>query len=169
MTLLSEVKEMAIDLMNNPFYYRGITYNMNDMGWSFNFNNNKSRLGLCSRKGGKTIYLSKWVIENSQEDFGTWENTMLHEIAHAIDYEIRGKSSHGYQWQSIALAIGCDGKRRAKVEFDMDTITTKYTMICDSCGKRSPSHKKRRRKVSCGVCSNGVYNENYILRQVQNY
>ena len=34
-------------------------------------------------------------------------NTILHEIAHSIEYNLYGKlSNHGKQWQTIAKAIG---------------------------------------------------------------
>jgi len=170
MRLLNEINEMALKLMKHEFQYNGSSYTMSELDWGFQFNNNKRRLGLCSNKtGNKMIYLSKWLIENTENGIDTWKNTMLHEIAHAIDWEIRKKSDHSYRWENIALAIGCNGRRTSIVKYKVDTLKTKYTLVCDNCGKTYPSHKLKRRKSSCTVCGNGKYNEKYLLRQIKNY
>ena len=172
MTLLDEVNQMALKLMNIDFYYDGGIYNLRKLGWDFKFNTNKRSLGKCRRstsKNIKCIFLSKWILENGNEPISTWQNTMLHEIAHAIDVERRRTSDHSHHWRSIALSLGCNANRTTEVNYDMDKVVTKYTMVCDTCGHKTPSHKKRNKKVSCGKCGNGSYNEKYLLRQVQNY
>jgi len=45
------------------------------------------------------------------QDHNVLLNTCRHEIAHALDYFIRGKSNHDEHWRKIALSLGCDGKR----------------------------------------------------------
>ena len=115
----------------------------------------------------KEIKLSKWVIENSNEDISVWRNTVLHEIAHGIDFIIRGTSKHDYRWRNIALAIGCDGERTASIK--VESSTSKYTMECGSCGYSFASHKKRKREVSCGKCAPGYFNSEFIMEQIQNY
>lgn len=164
---ISEVRQMANKFMNTTFTYQGKEYNMLRMGWSFEFNTRKRALGLCSGRR-KTVYLSQWVILNSHEPMETWIDTMLHEIAHAIDFSIRGRSSHDWRWRSIALAIGCNGERCASVEHKED-VKSKYTLKCNSCDFTAPSHKKRKRQGSCPKCSGGRFNPKYLIEQVQNY
>ena len=41
-------------------------------------------------------------------------NTVLHEIAHAIQHERQGYSEHDAAWRAICAEIGCDGKRLNK-------------------------------------------------------
>jgi hypothetical protein len=166
---LSDVTKMANEFMSKTYVYNGKVFNLIDMGWSFKYNVRKSSLGICSVKlGVKTIQLSKWFIQNSKDGMGLWEDTMLHEIAHAIDMETRGSSSHDEVWRSIALSIGCNGKRCGDVDFK-ENVTSKYTLVCGSCDFKEPSHKKKRRSSSCPNCSGGSFNEKYILKQTQNY
>ena len=96
-----------------------------------------------------------------------WKNTILHEIAHAIDCEKRGTSDHSWRWRRIALQIGCDGQRCSNAK--VDSTKTKYKMVCGNCGKETPSHKKVRRTYACGDCCNkyngGRFHEKYALKQ----
>lgn len=168
---LKEINKLALNHMATDFEYNGSTYNMLDLGWCFEFNDRKRALGLCSKRR-KTIYLSKWLIENSDNGIDTWNNTILHEIAHAIDFEIRGRSAHDYHWRRIAKTIGCDGQRCSVVDYAKD-VQAKYTTKCDNCGRETPSHKRSKRieqgRVACGKCCNGTFNKKYVLRQIQNY
>lgn len=47
-------------------------------------------------------------IENYWDDMV--EDTIPHEVAHVIDYMIRGRSNHDRKWQYIAYTLGCTGK-----------------------------------------------------------
>jgi len=162
---------MISTLLGQDFIYDGTSYNVTKLHWIFKWTNHKTSLGVCSYRRNSTKYigLSKWLIENSKESLSTWRNTVLHEIAHAIDYERRGKSDHSYTWKHIARSIGCDAERTTKVSFDGNAVVSKYTLICDTCGYKKPSHKIKRRKSSCGKCHPRKYDVNFILRQVQNY
>lgn len=168
---LSEIRTMANKYMNTTFTYRGKEYNMLELGWRFEFGTKRRALGTC-KMTSKVIVLSKWMIENTENAMPTWTNTMLHEIAHAIDSEIRGTSKHDWQWRSIALAIGCDGKRCSSVSHSKD-VKSKYTIKCNSCGTERPGHKRSKiieqGRRSCGKCSGGRYNKAYALVQIQNY
>ena len=166
---LEDIKDMALSYMNTTFTYDGRYYNLIDLGWFFTFNTAKRALGKCKVKGpAKSIHLSKWLIENSDNSIDTWKNTMLHEIAHAIDFEIRRTTKHDTIWRNIALSIGCNGHRCSKVDYNGD-VKSKYTIKCNSCGWTTPSHKKRKSLGSCPKCSGGRYNPKYIVEQIQNY
>ena len=174
---IDSIRDMALDYMGRDFVYNGKTYNLNEYGWRFRFGNTKRALGRCmyrtyAKKG--VIELSQWVIENSKEDYDKWVNTMLHEIAHAIDVIIRGDSSHDWRWQSVALAIGCDGKRTTQVEFDdlLKNPISKYTIVCPN-GHTKPSHKIKHTRSSCRRCNDAIggkgFNEDFLLKQIRNW
>jgi ribosomal protein L37AE/L43A len=179
---LSKVREMTSKLMATDFEVQGQVFNMNKLNWRFEFNNKKSSFGVCSsrriRKGlgvttlvDKKIKLSMWLIQNSSETLADWENTMLHEIAHAIDKEIRGKSNHDWHWRTIALSIGCDGKRCGSTK--VDAKESKYTLKCHNCGEETASHRRKKRLSACGNCcrkhNGGRYTAEFKLTQIQNY
>jgi len=166
--LLQEVADMAKELMTKDFEVNGKTYNLFAMGWKFKFNQNKATWGWCDWRH-KTIALSKFLLVNAIEDFEGWRNTMLHEIAHAIDATIRGRSSHDARWKWIAKDIGCDGERCKKIEYK-DAVQTKYTLTCEACGHVDQRHKVGRgRKYSCGKCAPKIWNPDYQLTVVKNY
>ena len=66
-----KTKQLAIYLFHK--------YNLD--GWSFWFNDNRSRLGIC-KEYNKSIELSVFHVDNA--NFKEVENILLHEIAHAI-------------------------------------------------------------------------------------
>ena len=78
--------------------------------WTFKFDNARKRFGCCKWGGGLyTISLSKHLT--SLNDESQVRDTILHEIAHALDVNDRGYSNHDANWRQIALSIGCNGER----------------------------------------------------------
>lgn len=76
--------------------------------WSVRMNGRlKNSFGLC-RRGQKRIDLNPQLVEANSEE--TVTNTILHEIAHALDTS--GGPPHGPAWQAIALRIGASPKAR---------------------------------------------------------
>jgi hypothetical protein len=170
---IDSVRDMALVCMGKDYTYRGVTYNMNKMGWKFAFNDRKIALGLCSHRR-KTIYLSTFFIESGSREMKMWENTMIHEIAHAINAQIGGRG-HSWQWRDIFIKNGGDGKRtNGDTQFNdlIEKPVSKYTTICAN-GHASPSHKRRRNiedgRISCGKCCSGRFDNRFLLKQIQNY
>jgi predicted SprT family Zn-dependent metalloprotease len=178
LTSFSEVEKLANELLCLTWevgIYRFAEpkkINLKDLGWQFEFNSRKRAAGLC-RSRNKTIYISEWLLKQNLSKSMEFENTIRHEIAHALDFVIRGFSNHDNVWKFIAKTILCDGERCYTSEQIGVTEKTKYTLICDNCGKTSPSHKEKKKKVACGDCcrkhSFGRYDEKYVLRQVRNW
>ena len=180
--LSRRVDKMIKECLNKNFLVDGNYYNMNALGWRFSYNNNKSRFGVCKTRYRrshtsferilveKRLEISLWSINNTNGDFAFWLDTMLHEIAHAIDHEINATSDHSYRWVRIARAIGCNGERCGHAKIDTDAVT-KYTISCPNNHDR-PSHKFSRKiangRTSCGKCSN-KFDRRYLLTQTQNY
>lgn len=164
------LRGVALDLMSKDYHYRGRVFNLKDMGWRFEFNNRKSAFGLCWSRY-KKIYLSKYLIDNSNADIDFWVDTILHEIAHAIDFAVRGTSNHDYRWKRIAVVVGAKPERCGNAK--VDPKSSKYTLVCDNCGNKQPSHKIKKIASACGKCckkyNGGRYSDKFKLRQVQNY
>jgi len=181
-TTLAEIRDLANELL-------GITWtidiykhqpaqhiNLSDKGWRFEFNSRKRAAGLCEfapSRGRKVIYISEWLLKQNLEKASEFENTLRHELAHALDYEMRRTSDHSRIWKAIAKQVLCTAERCYTSDQIAVKVKTKYTLICDTCGKQSPSHKIKRRVSACGDCcrqfNGGKFSEQYALRQVQNY
>lgn len=88
-------------------------------GWTFAFNKSKTALGRCALnllKGKKEILLSTYYLTRVSE--AETVETVLHEIAHALDWERNGwkrGEAHGVGWQSIAREVGANPVRTAHV------------------------------------------------------
>lgn len=70
-------------------------------GWSFRFNRNKRRLGVCKQDSKKIELSEYYVIRNSSEHV---IDTILHEIAHALVGTAHG---HDDVWKAMCLRVGC--------------------------------------------------------------
>tara|TARA_R110002096_G_scaffold428402_1_gene640035 strand:- start:163 stop:663 length:501 start_codon:yes stop_codon:yes gene_type:complete len=139
--------------------------------WKFKFSNSKCSFGTCEwGRNVKLIELSKPLTElNSKEEV---LDTILHEIAHALDFQIRGFSNHDYIWRKIAKGIGCNGERC----YDRNTVNlpeAKYTLKCNGCEKTTTRHRKPKRGMACGSCcrkhNNGRYSSDYIFDIKKNF
>jgi len=143
---LATAKRVAIELLAK--------HELLSKGWTFQFDNSKRRLGCCKHKI-KTITFSK----NYQPlvDVEEFTDTMLHEIAHALVGHGHG---HDLVWKRKAIEIGCNGKRLYKGEAK---VQGKYMATCHKCGNVSYLHRKNRTNHSCGKCSGGKYNPEFLL------
>lgn len=142
------------------------------LGWVVQFDGAKRRLGICKwiRKGKKVriISLSRhYAFEGGWE---AMEDVVRHEIAHAIDFETRGKSDHGPRWQAIARSVGADPTRL----YDGDDLAgppSKYIGICPNCGGEQPFYRRVKRAYACPDCcrkhARGKFSDRFRLRMVE--
>lgn len=136
-------------------------YQLTPQGWTFKgFNNSKHTAGNCSfnriKKSG-TVGLSKILTET--QDWEEVEDTITHEVAHAIDYSRRGQSDHSYTWKAIHRELGGTGERTFRLQsshiLDMNFA---YIGYCERCEKivdgwsRKPKYSTYRHKP----CGGGV-------------
>ena len=85
-----------------------------DLGWRFEFDNARKRLGQC-RYTHRAISMSRHMVGAADTEQVT--QTMLHEIAHALcpATDRFGKNvGHGPLWQAQAKKIGYTGKRTSE-------------------------------------------------------
>lgn len=129
---LTEVKNLAIKRIHE--------HNLFD--WTFEWDNAKTSFGCCNYRK-KRITLSK--ILTPHRTYEQINNTILHEIAHAL---VGAGHGHDKVWRQKAIEIGCDGKRCGEVI----KIKGKYKLVCECCGKETPMFRKPNRSYSCGSC-----------------
>jgi predicted SprT family Zn-dependent metalloprotease len=83
------------------------------------FNKRRRNCGECYvEEGDRKICLSRHYVD--QNDEATVTNTILHEIAHALDVEERGDSQHDKHWRKWCRVVGCTEERtnsQAKVSY----------------------------------------------------
>ncbi len=80
------------------------------------------------------------------------KDTLLHEIAHAVQYIQTGFSNHGREWQDIAKKVGCSPKRCTEKE-DVNLPSGSYIGTCPECEKQTHFYREVQRVYSCNVCS----------------
>jgi len=139
-------KRLALELMQK--------HELTTKGWKFEFDNGKRRLGCCKYRV-KTISFSKHYLPLVViEEF---TDTMLHEIAHAL---VGSGHGHDMIWQRKAIEIGCNGKRLYQGD---KKVEGKYVAVCHKCGTINYQHRKSNKNYSCGKCSGGRFNPEFLL------
>jgi predicted SprT family Zn-dependent metalloprotease len=159
---LAVAERLAKDLIEKHLHTQDSTYR-----WEFKWAKGKRVFGTCRYGRRKEIRLSKYLTELNDEARVT--NTILHEIAHALDFLERGYSNHDYNWIRIAKSIGCDGKRCYSGD-EVVKPKSKYVLVCptESCDTEIPRHRKPKRDdTACAKCckayNNGRYSADYKL------
>jgi len=173
---LSIIEHLANQLLSKTFTVkvRGKIYNVNpknDLGYSFMWDNSKRRFGCCKYRKRK-IGLSKPLSTLNLDKIDSKINdTILHEIAHAISVHVYGEldgRGHGDHWVSIAKQIGCKGERCYDRSL-VNTVKHKYTLVCNSCNYEVNRHRKPSREYSCSKCGGGKFNRDYLLTIRENF
>jgi predicted SprT family Zn-dependent metalloprotease len=143
---LEHAKALAYDLMSDfGLYY-----------WSFKFDNRKLRFGLCDELT-KTISLSKpLVLLNGEE---VVEHVILHEIAHAL---VGTRHKHNHVFQQKAQEIGSIFTTRYP-SGNIVYVPKNVIAQCTNCGKIFKKYRMPRKDYSCGKCSGGSFNEEFLL------
>ena len=143
---LNTAKQYCEDLLKK--------YNLDVKGWKFGkFDTSIRRLGICRAGTKRCIDLSKNMTLHRSDD--EVKNTIIHEVAHAIDYVTRGTSSHDNVWRNIFLAMGGDGNTRTHVDKELVNKTYKYIITCPTHGQlggfvRRPKNADRYTCKKCG-------------------
>lgn len=160
---LNEAEELVNELMHKHLS------TARTRNWKFKWDNAISRFGSCAYRG--TITMSK--VLTSLNDETHVRDTILHEIAHALNYERHGRKilgkPHGKEWKAIAREIGCSDSRC----YDKSVIrpTAKYTTICPNCERVGRADRKSN-MAACGTCckkhNNNKWHKDYVLTYIVN-
>ena len=132
---LSDVQLLADRLLNE--------HELFEKGWSFSFDRAKRRAGSC-KFWKKEITLAKAYAE--QEDLKEINNTILHEIAHAL---VGPKHGHNEIWKQKALEIGCDAERWHYVVFSKP----RYKLTCSNRCFEVARYRLNQNFLQSKICS----------------
>lgn len=127
--------------------------------WKFTFSNTKRALGDC-HPARKQIRISTYHVQGSEEK--EIKDTVLHEIAHALDYERNGSTSHGPKWKEICLEVGAIPKSQKDNAYTIAKPQYKYTATCPQCGPVGGLNRKGSSKYICKKCRS-------VVKLKQNY
>ena len=146
-----------------------------EKGWSFAWNTRLSSFGRCRFRRmaiSGTVLLKQ--IELSSVSMmalsrAEQEDTVLHEIAHALDFETRGTSDHGLIWKQWAIKVGARPERCKEISNEGRTNLppSKYILRCPN-GHEFARHRRLKHEASCPKCS-PRYDERFKLKVIQNY
>ncbi len=115
-----------------------------DPGWSFAFDNAKTRAGLCNYTA-KRISVSRHIAVRSGDD--DIHQVLLHEVAHAL---AGPRAGHGPGWKRVAAELGYEGGRTHS-----GPVPDELAPWVGTCPNGHLTYRYRRpsRPTSCGVCS----------------
>lgn len=125
----------AIKLMNE--------FNVGD--WGFEFDRAKKRIGCCSYSK-KTLSFSMYFV--SKLEWSELENTVRHEIAHAL---CSFEDGHNYRWKMMAIKCGARPERCSSVNVEHNF---KWILPC-RCEKKPGFHRSPKyinREYRCKKC-----------------
>jgi predicted SprT family Zn-dependent metalloprotease len=153
--------EMAEGLLKLTYYVTLVdSYELTTLGWTFGgFKPLNKATAHCNLRSKQIV-----IDENRLQFLSSKQvrNTLLHEIAHAIDFEMRGISAHDEHFNNIAVQIGCNPKEHVNVtelgiKHGADVFAAdKYTVVCDSCGPIAGMNRMPKRVYRCGRCGGSV-------------
>lgn len=128
---------------------------LQDLGWEFRFDRARRRLGMCTWRPGpdavKIISLSRAIA--AREGWSVMEDVARHEIAHALDFETRGRSGHDRVWKEWARRCGADPTRVYEGEL-MDDPESRFLGRClePGCSYTRPFYRVVSAAYVCSRC-----------------
>ena len=136
--------------------------------WRFKFDNAVRRFGCCNHTYKQISLSKKLTLVN---DMASVEDTVIHEVAHAIVGCFHG---HDGVWQRKCIELGGSGKQFFSKD---DTVLpqSKYTLTCNTCGNTSMRHKltARTKRIACGSCckkyNGNKFSDKYLFKITQNF
>tara|TARA_B100000287_G_C20536260_1_gene742867 strand:- start:144 stop:644 length:501 start_codon:yes stop_codon:yes gene_type:complete len=146
---LDNARNMALKLMRK----HGVS------DYTFKWDRAVRRFG-CHNGRLKTISLSRPLTQYEINESRV-KNTILHEIAHALDYKKRGYSNHDNTWRRIAVSIGCTGERCTSNSGVDKSRVMKWIAKCPKCGRDVFYARKSKRELACGKCCKKHNNNKY--------
>jgi len=129
-----------------------------EIGWRFEFSDTKRFMGDCYAPT-RTIRFSKHYIMSDPKQI---TDTLLHEIAHALDTRKHGNGpAHDATWKRIAMSVGADpysypDEMTAKAQV-RNTAKPNYRMKCSNpeCDWQVTRFRLKRKALAgarCPVC-----------------
>jgi len=133
-----------------------IALHLDPDAWSFDFDNAKTRAGLCNYTA-KRITVSRYLASRYDDD--EIHQILLHEVAHAL---AGSRAGHGQRWRAIASDLGYEGKRLHGGAIADDLAP--WIGTCPN-GHTHYRYRKPARALACGACSRRFDAANLITWQ----
>ena len=131
--------------------------------WDFLIGNARNQFGVCVY-GMKRIRISRVVAALNP---GMVEDTILHEIAHALAGHPAG---HGPEWRAVARSLGCNAERLHQGMVPEPA----WRGTCRNCGTvvaRRNRLSKSTQNTACGRCcrehNDGLWDVRFTLEWVR--
>ncbi len=113
--------------------------------WEFDLDQAKGRAGACDFVRKRITVSCGYALKVPEHEL---IDTILHEVAHAL---VGGKHKHDNTWKSVAVRIGCSGKRCHSYDFTEPTVTKYCENGCWNRGLlKAPSKTQQRICTKCG-------------------
>lgn len=120
-----------------------------DKGWQFRFNDKpRQRLGCCFY-ARRIIEVTGWYVDTNKRE--VVEDTILHEIAHALASIHNRHYGHGEPWKQWCVALGCMPKSCKVVPQGFRSI---WGATCEMCGRKFGRRTKPRNSRACPCTRN---------------
>lgn len=113
--------------------------------WTFVWSNGKKILGYCCYRN-KHISLSLYTIGRVSDE--EQKDTILHEIAHALNWIENNQRGHGKSWKTICKRIGAIPQRCFKGK--ISNTEYKYELKCPKCNHTAGLHRMSK-KIKMGL------------------
>ena len=110
-------------------------------GWSFGFDLAPARAGVCRYRERRIDLSVSYCLAATRAEI---EDTILHEIAHAI---VGPRHNHDAVWKAKAREIGCQGERCHRVQHSVPP----WVGEC-GCGQQWFRQRLQRRMIRNRVC-----------------
>ena len=114
-------------------------------GWKLTFDHARRRAGMCDYNR-KTISLSRHYVRYAEPEH--IEDTILHEIAHAL---VGPHHGHDAVWRQKAREIGCSATRCHTLDFSAE----RWVMKCPE-GCFAVKRHRRKKGLVCASCKTPV-------------
>jgi len=112
--------------------------------------------GIARVKFGKcSISISTYMYNDTHLETKSFRNTVLHELAHLVEYAVFGKmSNHGFQWREIMRKIGL--------------IPNRFTTVAERKEIDLVAAPKRKMTRYLHACSPSCTAKHYVGGQIHN-
>lgn len=128
---------------------------LRDLGWVFAFDRARTRLGLCTWRRGRTLVRRITLSRPLAQRLGweVMEDVARHEVAHALDYEARGRSAHDAAWRAWARRCGADPTATYEGPMGDDPASPLVGRCVEpGCGYARPLYRRPIRSQACVPC-----------------
>ncbi len=116
--------------------------------WTFGFDLSTVRAGVCRFRDARIDLSVSYCLRATRADI---ENTLLHEIAHAM---VGAEHGHDAVWQAAANAIGCTAERC----HDVTHTVARWVGVC-GCRRRwfrQRLSRRLRHGATCRTCGQAI-------------